>query len=229
VTGETNDPWHDDFDDIEADPVHLRNYAVRSFRLASDRLLIRGVVDDRKPGHTWIPWDDRPLVMHHMVVDMTVQFPELVIIEATARFKTFPNTGCPVIEGHYEQLAGLSIARGYTHRVRELFGGPKGCAHVTALLQAMGPVAIQSTWGMYMEERRTKAAAAGFDVENELLPAPSREERVRGSLRNLNTCHVFAEDGEYIANLRNGIPGPVPLTIGRRFAELGIDASAFGD
>jgi hypothetical protein len=209
--------------------MHLRNYAVRAFRQSATQLVIRGVVDDRKPGDTWVPWDDQPLVMHHMVVDITVSFPELVIIEARTRFETFPNAGCPGIEAHYERLTGLSIARGYTHKVRELFGGPKGCAHVTALLQAMAPVAIQSRWAMYMEDRRVHAAADGFDVDHELLPPPSREQRIDGSLRNLNTCHVFAEDGPYVADLRQGIAGPTPLTIGRRFQELGLDSSAFGD
>ena len=45
-------------------------------------------------------------------------------------------------------LVGLSIARGFTHRVRELFGGPRGCTHTTALLQAMAPIAMQCFWSM---------------------------------------------------------------------------------
>jgi len=40
-------------------------------------------------------------------------------------------------------LKELSIARGFTHKVRGLFGGPRGCTHTTALSQAMAPEAIQ--------------------------------------------------------------------------------------
>ena len=37
---------------------------------------------------------------------------------------------------------------------------------------------------------------------------------------NLNTCHVWAEDGEQVADLRAGRPMEMPLTMQRRFDEL---------
>ena len=38
---------------------------------------------------------------------------------------------------------------------------------------------------------------------------------------NLNTCHVWAEDGEQVARIRDGRPMEVPLTMQRRLQELG--------
>ena len=83
-----------------------------------------------------------------MQIDLEVGFPSLEIVKASVRFETHPHGGCPAIIDHYGGLVGLSIARGFTHKVRELFGGPRGCTHTTALLQAMAPVAVQCFWSM---------------------------------------------------------------------------------
>jgi hypothetical protein len=217
-----DDPWKLDFADVALEPIHRRNYAVRAFRLSPERILIRGVVDDRADGRRWVPWDTAPLVMHHMIIDLVVAYPSLVVEETRAVMEAHPQVLCPSIAPKYEQLNGVSIARGFTHKVREAFGGPKGCTHLTALLQAMAPVAMQATWPMALEDRRAAAAAAGFDVEHEMLPPLTIEERIVGSSRNLNTCHVFAEDGEIMTNLRAGRPNPVALTVKRRHRQLGI-------
>ena len=77
-------------------------------------------------------------------------------------FETHPHTECVSIVDAYRGLVGLSITRGFTHKVRELFGGPRGCTHTTALLMAMAPVAVQCIWSMNVVElpsRRTADAA----------------------------------------------------------------------
>ena len=218
----TDDPWRLDFADIASEPIHHRNYAVRAFRLSPEQFLIRGVVDDRKNGAAWVPWDPTPLVIHHMILDLVVDYPSLVIASATAAMEVHPHEICHHIAPKYDLLEGVSIARGFTHKVREAFGGPKGCTHVTALLQAMAPVAMQATWAMSTADRQAAAAADGFDVEHELLPVPSPTDQVAGAMRSLNTCHVFDEDGPYVTGLRQGIPTPLPVTIKRRYARHGL-------
>jgi hypothetical protein len=94
----TDDPWKRDFDDLDGEPLHLRNYAVRSYRLLRDRFLIRGVVDDRKSGDSWIPGDTDPVVVHHMVLDLVIEFPAMVIAEASVVMETHPHETCIAIE-----------------------------------------------------------------------------------------------------------------------------------
>ena len=110
---------------------------------------------------------------------------------------------------------GLSIARGFTHRVRELFGGPRGCTHTTMLLQSMAPVAVQCFWSMQV----LKAHEVGECPR----PAATTDERKRMVTMNLNTCHVWDEDGDQIAAVNAGRPMEPPLQIMRRFRELGKD------
>jgi hypothetical protein len=177
------------------------------------------MVRDRKPAGLYVRDDDRPLVVHHMVVDLVIGYPSLEILEAVARLETHPHDECPRIEDHYGALVGLSIARGFTHKVRELFGGPRGCTHTTALLQAMGPIAVQATWSM----RAVSARSGG-----EPVAAPRRvtpEERRESMRLNLDTCHVWASDGELVAGLEAGADMPPPVWAEQRLRELGRDPS----
>lgn len=206
-------------DMLPADPdlplLHTRNYEVRAFLKDDNTVLLRGAVMDRKPGGLYVPDDDEPLVMHHMIVEICVSYPTMEIIESSVVFNAHPHTTCTNIVEHYQNLVGLNIARGFTHKVRELFGGPRGCTHTTALLQAMAPVAVQCIWSMQAIKMKQNADAS-------LAPA-STEDRRRAMSINLNTCHVWAEDGENMQLINAGLPLDPPLQIMRRFKEMGKD------
>jgi hypothetical protein len=195
--------------------LHTRNYQVRAFRKGDDTLVLRGAVKDDKPAGLYVPEDDEPLTIHHMIVDLEIGFPSLEITAASVVFEAHPHLTCPTITEHYHHLVGLSIARGFTHKVRELFGGPRGCTHTTALLQAMAPVAVQCFWSMQVMDARTEGAS--------LRPAPNAPARAAMMARNLNTCHVWSEDGDQMAAINAGRPPEAPLQIVRRFRELGRD------
>lgn len=196
--------------------VHERTYAVRAYRKNPHTLLLRGAVCDQKPPHLYVATDPEPLTMHHMIVDLEVTMPTLEITAVHVSMETHPSPLCPTIEDHYHQLVGVSIARGYTHRVRELFGGPRGCTHTTALLQAMAPVAVQSMWSFRVQER-TEAGEPRTALLND---EQAREFAVR---MNLNTCHVWEENGEAVAGVRSGAPAQLPIPLTRRLQQLNID------
>jgi hypothetical protein len=98
-----------------------------------------------------------------------------------------------------------------------LFGGPRGCTHTTALLQAMAPVAIQSIWSFNMAQAR----------DDDASPMNTAEARKQALMANVNTCHVWAEDSDHVAGLQNGEPMDVPLWISKRYAELGRDPATW--
>jgi hypothetical protein len=210
--------------DDELELLHTRDYQVRSYRLAPDRLLLRGAVRDRKPAGMYVPDDPEPLTIHHMVVELEVAFPSLVIEAARVLFETHPHRACPTITEHYGSLVGLSIARGFTHKVRELFGGPRGCTHTTALLQAMAPVAIQSNWSMRMVDG---VQQPGDEQPVALRRPPTAEERKAMFAFNLNTCHVWAEGSDHVRAIDAGEDPEIPLWIEDRFRALGRDPAAW--
>jgi hypothetical protein len=207
------DPVGDDGAPLEV--LHDREYRVRAFRRTDDVIVIRGAVRDQKPPGLYLDTDPDPLTIHHMQIDLEVAFPSLEIVDARVGIEVHPNTECPNIERHYDRLVGLSIARGFTHKVRELFGGPRGCTHTTALLQAMAPVAIQCMWSM-----RASTARRTGSMSEAVEPTP---EQRRGMWQmNLNTCHVWSEDGPQVARLEAGGDFEPPLWATERMVQLGL-------
>jgi hypothetical protein len=199
------------------EPLHQRDYLVRAWKVNNDTMLVRGAVMDLKPAAMFATRieaaggraDDRPVTMHHMIVDLTVAFPSMTIGAVDVRFEVHPQPGCPLIGDSYDGLVGVSIARGFTHKVRELFGGPRGCTHTTALLQAMAPVAVQSVFGM----RRLGATRPGNQGRS---PSPEAY-FVR------NTCHVWSEEGDLWQGILVGHPPPAPLSLQQRLRDAGLD------
>ena len=219
---------HPSFDEIAPHPpglsdtdelIHERAYIVRAYRRGSDTLVLRGAVRDQKPPGLYVPDDPDPLTVHHMIVDLIIDMPSLQIRAVQVALETHPHANCPRIEDHYQSLVGLSIARGFTHKVRELFGGPRGCTHTTALLQAMAPVAVQSTWSFRMAEAKERGG---------LTPFGTVEQRQQGAMFNLNTCHIWDENGEQVAAIRRGDTMEIPVWIVDRYAALGRDVGIWG-
>ncbi len=192
--------------------LHDREYRVRAYRSAPDRVLIRGAVRDQKPPGLYFAEDPKPLTIHHMQLDIEVAYPSMEIVDARVHFETHPNAECPHIVDHYGGLIGLSIARGFTHRVRELFGGPRGCTHTTALLQAMAPVAVQCIWSLRALAGQDDAGPASAD----------RADRSDLWRMNVGSCHVWAEDGPAVAAIVAGEPMEPPAFATERMVELGL-------
>ena len=79
----------------------------------------------------------------------------------------------------------------------------------------MAPVAIQSMWSF-----RVAASNAGGGMAS---PMGSPEAREGALVMNLNTCHVWAEDGDQVRAIRNGEPMEAPVWIRKRLEKLGLD------
>lgn len=193
--------------------MQARDYEVRAYRRDDATMIVRGAVRDTLPAGWFDPNDPDPLVMHHMVVDLVIATETLTITDAVVVFESHPHTMCPTITEHYRNLIGLSIARGFTHKIRELFGGPRGCSHTTALLQAMAPVAMQAFLSRRIGEVRQMVGEDPAAFAAALASPEGRKRRVAG---NINTCHVWAEGGEHLDKILGGTEVPIPIPIAQR-------------
>jgi hypothetical protein len=191
--------------------MHTRRYEVRAFRMAADRLMLRGVVVDEKPAGLYLKGDEQPLWLHHMIVDLEIVYPTFLIEKASATFHEHPHLECTNITDHYKKLEGMSIARGFNAKVKELFAGARGCTHITALLSAMAPVAIQAGWSMRAVASSDGQVDAQRNYEN-------RERQLAGTI---NTCHMWDENGALAASVSSGNYTEVPLSVKKRLTELG--------
>jgi hypothetical protein len=79
----------------------------------------------------------------------------------------------------------------------------------------MAPAAIQATWSMRSRNGGAQAVAPPRTV--------SREERMAALRFNIDTCHVWASDGPFVAQVLDGGSIPPPIWAERRLVELGRD------
>ncbi|MBI2563758.1 MAG: DUF2889 domain-containing protein [candidate division NC10 bacterium] len=166
-------------------PVQVRTIRAEAWRVSDDEIDVTGrLVDDRPAGgpHWW--GEDQGATIHDMTLTIRVRHPDLVITRASGSMASHPYTLCPDALPPLQRLVGLSVARGFTRAVNERFGRQLGCAHMTALIQALGPVVRQ-------------AAGAAFRDE----AAPPRPDR---DLWFVNTCQAWRERGPLHARLAQG-------------------------
>ena len=194
--------------------IHTRQYQVHAFRMSDTKFLLRGVVVDEKPAGLYIEDDPDPIWMHHMIVDLEIVYPTFLIEKASVEFKNHPHLGCTNITDHYKKLEGMSIARGFNAKVRELFGSSRGCTHIGALLAAMAPVAIQTGWSMRV--------SSVVDIDDaSKSPEDFQEQRIKQFASTINTCHIWDEYGEMVSKVRRGEEIEMPLPVVRRLRDLG--------
>ena len=205
-------------DDDELELVHTRTYQTGVYLVDDGHLLVRGIIVDDKPPGLFIDDDPDPLEIHRMEVELKVRLEDLVVVDARVGFETHPFETCPTIAASYRQLIGLSVARGFNRRVRELFGGPRGCTHTTALLQAMAPAVHQSMWSVSIKQRRAAAEAGQPEPSPEFM----EDQRRRAFQANLNTCHIWDEEGERVRLIQaGGQDDHTPVSVRNRLTALG--------
>ena len=117
--------------DIEAHLTDIKNH---------DYHLKTGVRRAGQPVHSmWL----------RLTIDRTFN-----IVAAAASFEAVPYPGgCETIAPAYRQLVGLNLVRGFRQKANDLFGGVRGCTHLTEMLGGMPTAAIQSFAGEMKEEQ----------------------------------------------------------------------------
>lgn len=187
-------------------PVHRRTIDIEVF-LRDDRFVVIGTLADVRP---WATGALGPRDLHTMELAIVVRRADLMITDAVADMKVFPHAECTDIEPKFDELIGLSVARGYTSAVQERFGRERGCSHLEFLARAIGPAVVQSV-----------TSSAAWQVEHG-DPYPGGE-RALSFLSN--TCHVFIDDGPGVQKIATGwrpgmfgYPAPSVAEIRRRIA-----------
>jgi hypothetical protein len=120
---------------MTSQPLHRRAITVDCFE-DGDALQVVSQLRDERPWHGTVP------ILHDMTLELTVR--NMIIESATATMNVFPHDECPFISPKFAQLEGLSISRGFTRSLRELFAGISGCQHLHELARVTGPAVFQA-------------------------------------------------------------------------------------
>ena len=207
--------------------IHERTYSVKTYRESPSSMRLRGIVSDLKPAGLYFQDDPEPLPVHHMVVDLVLDFPSLEITDVEVVMDVTPHQECTQIESTYDQLIGLSIARGFSRQVKTLFGGSLGCTHIGALLLAMAPAAVQSIWSMRMMNGREGVEVAIGGLAGSPSGPMTEEEQVEARRQamvfNINTCHMWDENAEMTKRALAGEEMEPPVWAVERMTKLGVE------
>ena len=82
---------------------------------------------------------------------------------------------------------------------------------MVALLQALAPAVVQATWSLALSEQRR-------DPTSDQTTAERRAGKLAA---NVNTCHVWAEEGDHVAAVLAGRPPAAPIPVRERLVALG--------
>ena len=164
--------------------VHTREISMRTSDLGDHTILVEGSLIDHRYRAGRTEASEEPELVHHMVIQLKVKGPGMLIEQAEATMPHHPRKECPEVLPWIRKLEGLEITPGYSTKVKKTIGGIKGCAHLTSLVIAMGESAVQGYWTAYVAETRKTGLS---------------EQTIK---KFINTCHLWKEDGPIVKELR---------------------------
>ena len=144
--------------DVAREPLHRRTIEIHGYKRADGLYDIEGHLLDTKFNDFKLAAGVRTAgeAIHSMWLRITVDR-TLTIVDAKADMDAMPYENyCNQIVPAYRALIGLAIRPGYTQRVKELFGGVRGCTHITELAGALATAAFQTMAGQRIQSPEDK-------------------------------------------------------------------------
>ena len=141
--------------DVERELAHTRKARYEGYKRADGLWDIEAHLTDVKSHDQHMKSGVRRAgqPIHEMWLRVTIDR-HLNVLDAVASSDAVPYpNGCEHIAPAYKRLIGLNLAKDFRKKTRALFGGVKGCTHITELLDGLPTAAIQTFAGEVKEER----------------------------------------------------------------------------
>jgi hypothetical protein len=121
-------------DETKHEKIHTRQITVTTYDTDEDAVIVEGVLKDDRLSQIHRPTGENvpPGTVHHMIIRMKVSRPRLIIEDVDVDMLTVPQDECPETRNSLKPVIGMRISGGFTNSVKDLVGGPKGCAHLVA-------------------------------------------------------------------------------------------------
>ncbi len=177
--------------DLAGDRVHTRTLEMSTFAVDDTHFLGTGRFRDVRlyPSRGLLDKDIDAGTLHDMTIRVLVRTPGLVIEDIEVSIDAAPYEDCRTLERSLDAVVGLSVARGFTNRVKAAAGGKAGCTHLVNLLTAMAPAILQGLWALQARRR-------------EDAPHARRKYAASSAEFLKDSCHAWREDGPAFRRLR---------------------------
>lgn len=163
--------------------IQSRSIDITSHEDGDEHIIVSGQLCDRR----LVPTTDlkgKPReagIVHQMQICMKVATRSLVIEEIEAEMQHVPHEECNEMHRSVEGIKGLTLSPGFSSQVKKTLGGRKGCIHLTTLLLAMAPAALQGYW-VHNDRKPERRRISGEHLEAYLV----------------DTCRVWRREGPLV-------------------------------
>jgi len=166
--------------------VHNRNIKISTYECKKGGIIVEAELKDNrlKSYHKISGEKALPGVVHHMIIRMHVLGAGLTINDIEAEMPGVPRDECRKTINSLDIVKGMDISPGFTAKIKTILGGPTGCSHLTALLLAMAPAAVQGSWAHYA--RKPLPDDFSSDLMNQYL---------------IDTCWIWRREGKFAKEL----------------------------
>ena len=167
--------------------IHTRNIEISTYESGGENIIVEGILKEDRliPFYHNSGEKHPPQTVHNMVIQMLVECSSLTIREINVEMPETPHEECIQTANSIQKIKGLSIAPGFTSKVKKALGGLNGCLHLTTLVLAMAPAIIQGYWVYRNKEK----------ADNKISP-----EIIKDYL--IDTCWVWRKDGPLAEELK---------------------------
>jgi hypothetical protein len=102
-------------------------------------------------------------LFHDILMEIRVDPETMKISASSVYFQKHPTDFCPQIHKAMAEMIGMTIGKGMTRRLVEIFGGSEGCGNIRTMLMGLLPLALNAK------------AATGIRDQQEMLEKISKE------------------------------------------------------
>ncbi len=163
---------------VDREHRHTRRFEFNGYHRADGRWDIEGHLTDIKTYPVTNVWRGEippGEAIHDMFVRLTID-DDFVVRDIEMTTDAGPYRICPDITPNFSALKGVRIQPGWHQRLKEMFGGVKGCVHQAEMLGAMGTVAYQTLFSSRRKREAGSGAKPGI----------------------IESCHALKSDGEVV-------------------------------
>lgn len=173
---------------VKGPHLHNRNIEISTYDAGELCILVEGRLKDTRKveTHHFNGETLSPQTYHHMILRILVTGPQLTIEDLEVEMPTVPREVCLETLDMMAPIKGMRISSGFTARVKNLVGGPHGCAHVVSLLLTMAPAAVQGFWAHLTRD-----------------PAKTKIMAPKLSRYLVDTCWVWRQEGPILDDYRS--------------------------
>lgn len=170
----------------KSEKIQGRRIDITSYACDDEHIIICGELQDQRLVSTYTVANQPrpPGTVHQMRICMKVATSTLTIAEIEAELAAVPHKECVELVDTVAAIKGLTLSRGFSAEVKKRIGGRNGCIHLTTLLLAMAPAALQGYW-----------------VNNDRDPARRRLSGEHLEQYLVDSCRVWRREGPLVKEI----------------------------